>query len=267
MPPGSLPCILIVTVTKVEVQAVLQVFSQGSEKSWSRSPIGNKMYYDLGVHGGAPIFMVQSEMGTATPGGALLTVRQAIQDLHPQAVIMCGIAFGLRPGKQHLGDILISRQIQCYEPQKIDLKQGLMPRGDRVTASERLLSRFRSGDIDWIGAERHFGLVLSGEKLVNDLPFRDELLKIEPEAIGGEMEGTGLYTAARDAKVDWILIKAICDWADGTKNNDAQESAARNAARFVLYVLQLGGWNGFEQSSSSTWIQKPDSTPEQLRSF
>jgi nucleoside phosphorylase len=80
------------------------------------------------------------------------------------------------------------------------------------------------------------------KNLGNDPTVRDWLLKIEPEAIGGEMEGAGLYAAARDAKVDWILVKAICDWADGTKNNDAQPQAARNAAQFVLHVLQLGGW-------------------------
>jgi nucleoside phosphorylase len=179
--------ILIVTVTKVEAQAVLKVFSQAVGQKGIRQIIGNKTYYNLGVHGGASVFMVQSEMGTATPGGALLTVRQAIQDMQPQAVIMCGIAFGLHPDKQHLGDILVARQLQYYEFQKVDLKQGQILRGDRATSAERLLDRFRSGDIDWEGTQTHFGLVLSGEKLVNDPTFRGWLLKIEPEAVGGEM--------------------------------------------------------------------------------
>ncbi len=104
--------------------------------------------------------------------------------------------------------------------------------GDRTTASERLLNRFRNDDNYWQGkAQTHFGLVLSGEKLVNDPGFRDSLLEEEPEAIGGEMEGAGLYAATREAKVDWILVKAICDWADGHKNDNAQTSAARNAAQ------------------------------------
>jgi hypothetical protein len=46
--------------------------------------------------------------------------------------------------------------------------------------------------------------------------------------------------------VDWILVKAICDWANGNKNDKAQPLAARNAAQFVLHVLQLGGWGGAE---------------------
>ena len=236
--------ILIVTVTKIEAQAVLETFSQAAGKLWDRQAFGNKTYYNLGIHGQVPVYMVQSEMGIATPSGALLTVNQAIQDLHPQAVIMCGIAYGLQPGKQKLGDILIAKQLEYYEPQKIDIRSGQIPRSDRSTSAERLLDRFRSADNDWQGVQTHFGLILSGEKVVNDLDFRDWLLKTEPEAIGGEMEGAGLYAAARGAKVDWILVKAICDWADGEKNDEAHLLAAHNAAQFVLYALSLGGWDG-----------------------
>jgi nucleoside phosphorylase len=208
--------------------------------------MGYKTYYALGEIDGAEIFMAQSEMGTATPGGALLTVRQAIEDLHPAAVIMVGIAFGLRPDYQHMGDILVAQQLMSYEPGK--QKGRFIPRGDRVTVSSALLGKFRSGDLDWDGAPVHFGLMLSGEKLVNDPTFRDRLLELEPEAIGGEMEGYGLYVAAGEAKVDWILVKAICDWADGNKDDKSQPLAAQNAAGFVSHVLQQGGWEAFESA-------------------
>lgn len=255
--------ILIVTATKAEAQAVLEAFSQTAGKRWTRQTIGNKTYYNLGLHGGTSVYMVQSEMGFATPGGALLTVRRAIQDLRPQAVILCGIGFGLRPDKQELGDILIAKQILYYEPQKVDLQRGEMPRGDRTTSAERLLDRFRSAELDWQGAPTHFGLVVSGEKLANDPTLRDWLLRAEPEAIGGEMEGGGLYVAARDAKVDWILVAAIGDWADGRKDDVAQPLAAHNAAQFVSHVVQLGGWEVSEQPpfpkprhmDSSTFLQ------------
>jgi nucleoside phosphorylase/CheY-like chemotaxis protein len=250
--------ILIVTVTKVEVEAVLEAFTHTGGQRWSRKFIGAKTYYNLGIHGDVPVFMAQSEMGAVTPGGALLTVHQAIQDLHPQAVIMCGIAFGLRPGKQKLGDILIAKQLECYEPQKIDPQERHLQRGDRTMCSERLLDHFRSGDIGWVGASTHFGLMLSGEKLVNGPDFRAWLLATEPEAMGGEMEGAGLYAAARDAGVDWILIKAICDWADGTKSDEPQSLAAHNAAQFVLHVIQLGGWAEHKQFNKEFPADRPE---------
>lgn len=55
------------------------------------------------------------------------------------------------------------------------------------------------------------------------------------------MEGAGLYVACQNSKVDWILVKAICDWADGQKAKDEdarQQLAADNAAAFVLHALQ-----------------------------
>jgi nucleoside phosphorylase len=171
--------ILIVTAAKVEALAVLDVFS--AARDFTQRTIGKTIYYDLGVHGGAPVFMVQSEIGIATPGGALLTVSQAIEDLHPQAIIMCGIAFGLRKDEQKLGDILISHQISCYEPQKIDCQQGQISRGDRATASRRLLKLFRSGELNWQGAKLHFGRIVSGEKLVNTPEFHERLLETEPK--------------------------------------------------------------------------------------
>ncbi|MBN2549940.1 MAG: hypothetical protein JXB15_12325 [Anaerolineales bacterium] len=240
--------ILLVTVTKVEAQAVLRLFKQATGRAWERLHLGDKTYYSAGEIGGAEVLMTQSEMGTSGPGAALLTVHKGIEDLAPAAVIMVGIAFGVNPEKQQLGEILVSRQIQAYEAQKVKGKK-LIPRGDRVAASTRLLDRFRSADLDWPGAKVHFGLVLSGEKLIADEAFRDRLLKLEPEAIGGEMEGAGLYAAASDARVDWILVKAICDWADGNKNDGAQSQAAENAAGFVLYTLQQGGWDAFSAAA------------------
>jgi nucleoside phosphorylase len=34
-----------------------------------------------------------------------------------------------------------------------------------------------------------FGLVLTGEKLVDDIDYRDQLVALEEEVVGGEMEG------------------------------------------------------------------------------
>lgn len=240
-PSQSKAEVLLVTVTKVETQAVFQAIEQITYRKPQPAFIDNHAFSDLGEIKGARIFLVQSEMGAVGPGASLLTVHKSITALQPKAVIMVGIAFGARPEKQQMGEILVSKQIQSYEAQKVKANR-LIPRGDRVAASTTLLQRFRMGDNTWEGAKVNFGLVLSGEKLIDNLTFRNKLLKLEPEAIGGEMEGAGLYAAASDLKVNWILVKAICDWADGKKGDDYQSIAAKNAAEFTAHVLSQGGF-------------------------
>src|SRR5947207_6203550 len=162
--------LLLVTAIEVEARAVLKMFLP-QNSTFGQRHIGDSTYFDLGVIGGARIFLVQSEMGAGGPAGASLVVYEGIKALSPSAVIMVGIAFGLIPQEQRLGDILVSHQLMGYEMQKIERgsfgKELITPRGDRVQASPRLLSRLRAGIFDWQGPKVHFGLVLSGDKLVD----------------------------------------------------------------------------------------------------
>ncbi len=239
--------VLLVTVTALETVAVRRLFSVVQ-----RHFIGNRTYYDLGEVGGAKVFLVRSEMGAGGQGGAILTIQKGIDELSPSAIIMVGIAFGVDPTEQKIGDILVSQQILDYELQRVgigpDQEVKIISKGDKAAASLRLLNRFRAGEIEWQEAkepaEVRFGLILSGAKLVDNQDFREQLRAFGPDAVGGEMEGAGLYAAAQSNKVDWILVKAICDWADGNKgvNKEAnQELAASNAARFIKYVIEQGG--------------------------
>lgn len=232
--------VLLVTVTEIETRAVLDVFGYTSRRL-RRKHIGHKTYFALGKHKGAKIYLVQSEMGAIGPGASLQTVTEAIKSFSPVAVIMVGIAFGVDPSKQKLGDILVSGQISSYELQKVKDGGIILHRGDRVKASESLLDKFRSCQYDWNGADIHIGIILSGEKLIASQTFRDELIEYEPEALGGEMEGAGVYAAANGEKVDWILVKSISDWADGYKNSASQPIAASNAAKYVFHVIKQGG--------------------------
>jgi nucleoside phosphorylase/tetratricopeptide (TPR) repeat protein len=241
--------VLIVTVTEVESRAVMEVFKEATGKDPRPEPIGDRIYLDLGEINGSRVFMALSGMGTGGVGGSQEGVRRGIEALSPSAVIMVGIAFGINEQKQAIGDVLFSERLMLYDLQRVGTDQAghleIFPRDDRPHASTWLFNLLQVANLSWdkTKAEVRFGLILSGDKLVDNLDFRGQLLKFEPEAIGGEMEGAGMYVASHDKKVDWILVKAICDWADGNKggpNKDAhQATAAHNAAAFVLYALQF----------------------------
>lgn len=232
--------VLIVTVTDVESAAILQVFQEFTGEKPKLVPIGERVYHDLGKVNGAHVLMAISEMGAGGLGAAQQTVQKGILATDPSAVILVGIAFGVNREKQAIGDILVSTQLWLYDLQRIG-KDKIITRGDKPHASAKLINYFRSASLYWNGAKVRFGLILAGEKLVDNIDYREQLKSFEPEAIGGEMESAGLYVACQDVHKDWILVKGICDWADGQKdhNKDAyQLLAAQNAANFVLHALK-----------------------------
>jgi nucleoside phosphorylase len=174
-------------------------------------------------------------------GAMQQTVDRAIRALDPGAVIAIGIAFGVDESRQNIGDILLSNQLRPYELQRIG-KDRIVLRGPRPEASPRLLNHFDGfAQAKWKGAPVKSGVMLTGEKLIDNVDYRSQLLGFESEAIGGEMEGAGLYASGYDHKVDWIVLKAICDFADGNKGQNKEERqmlAAQNAAQFLLESLQ-----------------------------
>ena len=243
--------LLLVTVTEVETKSVFAVFREATGQEAKPIPVADKVFHDLGTINGTRAWLVQSEMGAGGLGAAQQTVQKGIEAVSPSAVIMVGIAFGVNEKKQEIGDILISRQLVPYDFQKVAtsvqgrrIERNFILRDDRPHCSGWLFDTFRGAAHYWKGQTIHVGQVLTGEKLIDNLDYREELVELAPEAIGGEMEGRGLYVACQDKKVDWILVKAISDWADGKKRRNKkarQELAASNAAKFILHVLQKVG--------------------------
>jgi nucleoside phosphorylase len=87
--------------------------------------------------------------------------------------------------------------------------------------------------------------MLSGDKLIDNIDFRDQLKSLFPDTLGGEMEGVGLYSACAEEKVDWIIVKSVCDWADGNKKVNKerrQRNAAVTAMNFVFHTISRGGF-------------------------
>jgi nucleoside phosphorylase len=242
LPPPPKPDIVLVTVNKYETRAVLDAFAAATGAEAVAVPIDDRVYHNLGTLNGTTVYHAISEMGSGGPGGMQQTVDKAIRSLDPGAVIALGIAFGVDEAEQAIGDILLSKQLRLYELQRVGKQSKIILRGGRPDAAPRLVNHFRGfADAKWDGASVTPGVLLTGEKLVDDVDYRKQLQTLESEAIGGEMEGAGLYVSGYDHKVDWIVVKAICDFADGNKGVDKaarQKLAAKNATEFVVQALR-----------------------------
>lgn len=238
--------ILIVTITEMETYAVFNTFEQATGSAATPCIIDEHIYFNLGIINDARVFLIRSEIETIGIDLSLLTMQKGIEALKPSTVIMTGIAFGENEKKQAIGDILVTEQLLPYEVQRNGTAEEENPRivlrGDKSHSSPWLVNQCNSASLLWKGAKVHFGSVLTGEKLDDNVDFRDQLIIFEQEAIGLEMEGGGLSTVCQEQKVDWIVVKAIYGWADGHKSEDKesrQKIAAGNAAAFVLHVLQI----------------------------
>jgi nucleoside phosphorylase len=236
--------ILLVTATKIETEAVLLAFAGSSQATPIH--IDGRVFFDLGTIQGARVLLTRCEVGASGLGASQQAIAKSISSVKPSAVIMVGIAFGMDESEHSLGSILVTEQLRPYDLQRLGTDSIGAPkiflRDDKPHASTMLINLFKSAETTWTGAEVHFGTVLSGAKLVDNFDYRNLLNDLEPEALGGEMEGAGLYVACHEQNVHWILVKAVCDYADGKKGVDKrsrQSKAAESAASLVKHTLNF----------------------------
>lgn len=234
--------IVIMTATDVESEAVGYLLKPyPRRRKVLKVTCGSETYF-LGKFGEYKAVLTQCEMGSNSQGSSTLATEQALRVWKPKVIIMVGIAFGKTPTKQRFGDVLVASGIIHYEPQRVG--ENLVFRGFIPQTNATLFNRFRNvkgwqfTHPDGSFCNLHYNPVLSGEKLIDNSDFKEALFQQYPQASGGEMEGSGFYSAAGRVSKPCILVKAICDWADGNKDNRYQKFAAASSASLVHWVLR-----------------------------
>lgn len=247
---GRRTTVLLMVATDVERQAVAAAMRAATGEPARLRFREVHTIFELGTLSNADVLMVRTEPGAVGPSSAAITAAAVIGLVQPDYLIVTGICYGLRRESQKLGDIIVGRQLRAIDHRKVTdvidedgagnqrREQVTLTRGDFVTASPALLDRFTSAEHpDGVGV--HTGTLLSGSLLVDSKQLHQDLRALDPEALGGEMEGAGVYAAAARGKIDWIVVKAICDWGYD-KTDEAQARAAGNVAGFVVDVIRSG---------------------------
>lgn len=83
----------------------------------------------------------------------------------------------------------------------------------------------------------HYGCIASGNIVLKDHKTRDDL-RDKYKVKAAEMEGSGITDAALDEKVDFIIVRGICDYCDSHKNDIWQEYAALVAAAYTRTLIE-----------------------------
>jgi len=241
--------VLLIVSNDIEEEELLRSWRKKSGNGVERITFGAKTYTFLGDVGGARVVSVRSEAGSSWLGASASTIAESMNLWRPSYVVLLGICFGTNRNEQRIGDVIVSTGVSLYEKSRIGTVWGFVPRwrlrGERRDSSRILVDRFRASARTWVSGRTHFGLMLSGEKLIDNPLVRMALVRGEPDAVGGEMEGMGVVLATAESKVQWIIVKGIADWADGKKKRSEQENqtlAARNAVGLVMHTLETDGF-------------------------
>ena len=208
----------------------------------------------MGLIGSNRVNVFETDMGPFGHGGSAATAMRAMSVTGATGIIQLGMAFGLYPGIQSIGDVLVSTSIVAYDYRTVREIPNANPAFEadyadpdnptpRFDARQSLLSLFESAAEDPGGDFKvYIGTFLSGGARVQSASYRDYLRKSVPSGdrpfVGGEMEGVGLPPANVDPA--WILVKGISDFADGADPDTfpaRREKACSNAAVFVLRTL------------------------------
>ncbi len=228
--------ILIITATDLETKYLFdKITPLPKEEKLLIATIGSHTY-TIGQLGYFAIIHVQCEPGAVMSNASMLTTKDAVDFWKPKIVIMVGIAFGMNSKEDNIGDVLVSNKICSYEVKKITTNEnGEKEEIQRSTIAEAgniLRDRFKNLGRDWEhsladGSKSKIlvGQIVSGEKLINNMEYKKEIMRAYPEAIGGEMEAMGVYVATRSLNcLEWIIVKGICDWADGNKDHNKEKN-------------------------------------------
>ena len=138
------------------------------------------------------------------PGGAPVSVKNAVSVLRPKAVISVGTCSGLNPAKSKLGDVVVSAKLATYASKVVTNNQEQSATGMRSYVSKRFLDVIKNCADGWqtplknpeaqqvqVYTDAEF---LSGPEQVRAEWRRDQLAETSPQAMAIENEGEGEFT-------------------------------------------------------------------------
>lgn len=191
------------------------------------------------------VHMHPNSTASYTRGGSADAVRSALARFRPKLVVSLGVAFGIDPINQSLGDVLLSSAIIPYDVFNKDTngKIKLRPNDKYIThealnawnvllrtpkfSLEKEESKCSSLINKEISFQWKYGTMLSGGSVLSNERKKKALLRAakdigEDAVIGGEMEGIGVYSECKKLDIPCIVIKGICDW--GAEKNSWQDA-------------------------------------------
>jgi nucleoside phosphorylase len=258
--------VAIICALNIELKAVLDMGLLTSDKKWEWEKFSiegdNNLYHrtKIKTSNSKSISIVTAtlnQMGSVASSCLTTTI---VNNFHPNAVILVGIAAGKSSPDRHIGDILIAQQVVDYSSGKISLNKDKQKRFNPdphpIQINEKLLGILNdlSRDASYLDHIKrswrssppstslniHVGTLGTGEQVVVNPQVISDIEEHWRKLLGIEMEAYGVYFAAlkatNPAPYFWCF-KSVSDFADTKKSDDFQPYAAYTAAEYCNYFL------------------------------
>jgi len=176
------------------------------------------------------IALMKCSEGSSGPGGSQTVVTNAVVQLRPKAIYSAGCCVGLDRGRTQLGDVVVSS--------KLTTEDFRTPVGRDIANLVKHLADGWEAPLQnpeaWKVHVHCDGEVLSG---IDQGTF-ERYHGFYPKAIAVEKEGKGIFVAAHDLKIEWVIVKGVSCIADGSKApDDSWKSFAGVMAASVVFNM------------------------------
>jgi nucleoside phosphorylase len=200
----------------------------------------------IGLHEDYEIIIKQT--GSKNNDIALAT-EKAIQQFHPELVILVGIAGGIKDVE--IGDVVVANKLYDYETGK-ETENGFVYRPELVYCSHDIFSIAENigRNNNWKSRSKYansskvlYGAIASGNKVIGTTKsvVYDRIKTHLNDSLALEMEAIGFGKAMLfHSLIKFINIRGISDLLDNKSSTDkggGQEVAIANATAFVFELL------------------------------
>ena len=247
--------ILLMTATKIELRGIMGYLEPKDGKKKIIETFVEKQRIYIGKYGKYPVVVGMSAPGKAQQGplSACMTTAIILTAIEIRYVIAVGICYGMDDDKTSSGDVIVANPIyDCTCLQVKNKKDGYtLQLPEEISSVESTLLKVFGNPVGYTHTQGgkevkvHCGPIISRPDLVDSSNYKNQLRRLKPDALGGEMEGAAIMAAAmrvpREHRVEVIVIKAICDWGDGDKSKAAgwKPFSSHTAARYVHHRMNM----------------------------
>ncbi|XP_015754485.1 PREDICTED: uncharacterized protein LOC107334098 isoform X2 [Acropora digitifera] len=197
------------------------------------------------------VALMTSSEGAATPRGSLVVSQIAFRVLRPKAVFSVGTCISLDSEKVRRGDVVISSKLTTAE-------------GFKVPVSPRLGHLVKDAPYGWVPplknpAKSEVNIHPDGDILSLSLTLMrhyHDICKEYPGAVAIETEGKGIYAAAHDTNIEWVIVKGVARYFHQSQSatsewmSFASSMAASVVAKMLIDPTVFQKWRHYNQGTS-----------------